>query len=106
MTDDDIRAEALALVTDLNLPFATGMVAYERIVKMAMGIAATLTPAAPDQTNKRGIPKGGKWSDAARARLLNDPVRMAKLRAQIMVALTAKRLKRERLAAQARENAP
>lgn len=73
MTDDEIKAAAMALASELNLPLAAGMVAYEKIVAFGM----SLLPPPPK--------KKGAWSPETlakfRAKLAANPERQAQLRA-------------------------
>jgi hypothetical protein len=89
MTDDEIKATAMALVEDFNLPLSKAMVVYEQVAAFGIKVARNFRPA-----TKAGVQKGGTWSDEAKARLYNNPVRLAVIRemaAKGRAALAAKR---------------
>ena len=73
MTDDEIKAAAMALASELNLPLAAGMVAYEKIVAFGM----SLRPSPPQKRNSWPPETLAKF----RAKLAANPERQAQMRA-------------------------
>ena len=87
MTENEIKAAAMALASELNLSLAAGMVAYEKI--LAFGMSLLLPPPK----------KKGSWSPETlakfRANLAANPARQAHLR-ELGVAMQARQRARKK----------